>query len=103
MSAPISKSDLTFHLPQSFSYHSTWDDADYEPAKPLTLRQRLVMAFQRARARLASWSDRHQALAELSGMNERELADIGLTRSDIARVTDPSFIDEYAGRGLARG
>lgn len=103
MSAPISKSDLSFHLPQSFSYHSTWDDADYEPAKPLSLRGRLVLSFRHARARLARWSDRRIALAELSGMNDRELSDIGLTRSDIARVTDPSFIDEHAGRGLARG
>ena len=103
MSAPISKSDLTFHLPQSFSYHSTWDDADYEPAKPLSLRERLVLAFQGAQARLARWSDRRVALTELSGMSDRELSDIGLTRSDITRVTDPSFIDEYAGRGLARG
>ncbi len=103
MSAPISKTDLTFHLPQSFSYHSTWDDADYEPAKPLGRWARLVLAFQLTQARLLRWAERRSAVQELSAMSERELSDIGLTRSDIGRVTDPSFVDEYAGRRLARG
>ncbi|MDE2005945.1 MAG: DUF1127 domain-containing protein [Rhodospirillales bacterium] len=103
MSVPMNKSDFAFHLPQSFSYHSTWDDADYEPARKLGRFALLARAVVGTGSRLAAWSRRRAAIAELSGMNERELADIGITRSDIARVADPSFIDEHAGRGMVRG
>ena len=98
MSAPISKSDLAFSLPASLSYHSTWDDADYEPAQP----QRRAGLFARVAApivaRVQVWMARERAVGELSGMSDRDLADIGLTRSDIARVTDPAFIAEHTAR-----
>ncbi len=96
MSAPITKSDLAFSLPASLSYHSTWDDADYEPAQ----RQRPRGLFARLTApivaRVQAWAVHERAVGELSVMSDRDLADIGLTRSDIPRVTDPDFIAEHA-------
>ena len=98
MSAPITKSDLAFSLPASLSYHSTWDDADYEPAQ----RQPRPGLFARLTgpivARVQAWSVRERAMSELAAMSERELADIGLARSDIARVNDPDFIADHAVR-----
>jgi uncharacterized protein YjiS (DUF1127 family) len=35
---------------------------------------------------LRSWRRYNQSLRELSRLNDRELADIGLTRSDVARI-----------------
>jgi uncharacterized protein YjiS (DUF1127 family) len=35
---------------------------------------------------LRSWRQYNQSLRELSQLGDRELADIGITRSDIARV-----------------
>jgi uncharacterized protein YjiS (DUF1127 family) len=35
---------------------------------------------------LRSWRRYNQSLRELSRLNDRELADIGLTRGDVARI-----------------
>lgn len=102
MSAPIAKTELTFKLPGMLSYHSTWDDADYEPAQPAGRHGLMARMVAGVCARAAAWNARRQAVEELSGMTDRELADIGLSRSDIPRVTDRDFIEEHAARGVAR-
>jgi len=38
---------------------------------------------------------RRQILAELRGLSDRELADIGLARCDLHRVFDPEFVATY--------
>lgn len=40
---------------------------------------------------IADWQERNAAYQRLRHMSDRELADIGLTRDQIARVFDPSF------------
>ena len=50
-------------------------------------------------ARLRDLGSRRATINELNGFSERELADIGLSRSDIHRVFDPSFARDYAQRG----
>ena len=99
MSAQIAKTGLTFKLPESLSYHTTWDDADYEPVVPARSRGLLARLAATVSARASQWAARRTALAELSGMTDRELADIGLSRSDIPRVTEPGFVEQHAGRG----
>jgi uncharacterized protein YjiS (DUF1127 family) len=42
----------------------------------------------RLSAALRVWNDKRTTRAELDMLSDRELADIGLTRSDIARVID---------------
>jgi uncharacterized protein YjiS (DUF1127 family) len=46
----------------------------------------LVQGVARAVRRVLGWPARLRARAELSALSARELADIGLTRSDIDRV-----------------
>lgn len=41
---------------------------------------------------------RQRQTAELENFSDRELADIGLNRGDIARVHDPKFAADYAAR-----
>ena len=53
----------------------------------------------RAFARLRDLRSRRATINELNGFSARELADIGLSRSDIHRVFDRSFTDDYAQRG----
>jgi uncharacterized protein YjiS (DUF1127 family) len=101
MSAPISKTELAFKLPDSLSYHSTWDDADYEPVLPAHRPSVLARLANGVRGRVASWRARHAAMAELAGMTDRELADVGLSRADIPRVTDADFIAERAAASTA--
>jgi uncharacterized protein YjiS (DUF1127 family) len=102
MSAPIAKTELSFKLPESLSYHTTWDDADYEPVLP-SRRQGLFARLARGVARsYAAWNARRVAVEELTGMTDRELADIGLSRADIPRVSEQEFAEEHASRGVAR-
>ena len=42
-------------------------------------------------AALASWPTRRATYEKLRRLNDRELADIGLTRGDVARVFEPDF------------
>lgn len=42
-------------------------------------------------AALFTWPERHSTYESLRQMSDRELADIGLTRGDIARVFEPGF------------
>jgi uncharacterized protein YjiS (DUF1127 family) len=50
-------------------------------------------------ARIASPRRRNGAVAELCGLSDRELADIGLARSDLPRIMDPAFIADHEQRG----
>ena len=102
MSAPIAKTELSFKLPESLSYHTTWDDADCEPVLPARRRGLLARLAGAVVARYAAWNARRLALEELTGMTDRELADIGLSRADIPRVSEQDFADEHAARGVAR-
>ena len=43
---------------------------------------------------VATWSEHWRVTDALSAMSDRELADIGLSRSEIGRVFDPKFIPE---------
>ncbi len=42
--------------------------------------------FRHSFGSLQSWKDYGTAVRELSGLNDRELADLGISRSDIAWV-----------------
>ncbi len=98
MSAHNYKRELAFKLPEMLSYHSTWDDADYEPVLPRR-RRPLRDGFTAAYTALASLRRRALAMNELHGMSDRELADIGINRYDIARIDHPDFAREHASRG----
>lgn len=97
MSIHSSRQALAFKLPEMLSYHSTWDDADYEPVQPhkRTLFERLS-GLSRG---LAVLSQRRAVRNELYSLTDRELADIGLNRYDVERVFDPEFAHDHAGRG----
>ena len=41
---------------------------------------------------LSNLMERHTVMSELRDLSDRELADIGLSRSEISRVFDPSFV-----------
>src|SRR5690242_6754755 len=97
MTAYTLKTELGFKLPEMLSYHSTWDDADYEPVLPPRrpgLRQRLAALGESYRRRRQC----RAAMSELSDMSDRELADIGITRYDIPRVCTQEFAREHAER-----
>jgi uncharacterized protein YjiS (DUF1127 family) len=100
MSVQTSKQAVAFQLPEMLSYHSTWDDADYEPVLPPRRRRRWTERLASVRRALAAVPRRMAVLRELDSMTDRELADIGINRYDVGRIFDPEFVREYNGRGL---
>lgn len=101
MSVQTSKEAFAFKLPEMLSYHSTWDDADYEPARPPHRhRHTLFERLSNISHALATLPQRRAVRNELYSMTDRELADIGLNRYEVDRVFDPAFVREYAHRGV---
>ncbi len=98
MNASMNKNTFAFKLPEMLSYHSTWDDADYEPALPRR-RPSWVVRLAAAPVRWASaYAERRRVMNELMQMSDRDLADLGISRHDIPRVFDPKFAAEHAAR-----
>lgn len=49
-------------------------------------------AFKAAVARLKSWNERRATFAELASLDDRILADIGLSRSEISQVANGHYV-----------
>jgi uncharacterized protein YjiS (DUF1127 family) len=95
MSAPITKDQLTFSLGNLTYIGPDYDAGDVAAVKPD--RKRGVRGWlNRLATALTEWNYRRTVAQELSLMTDRELSDIGLTRSDIGRVFDPAFASECA-------
>jgi uncharacterized protein YjiS (DUF1127 family) len=99
MSAPLAKTDLVFKLATSQSYI----DHSYDPtphARTQAAERGLLRQIGDGLASLAqgirTWAARQATLSEMGMMSDRELADIGLTRSDVPRVFDASFVTDHA-------
>jgi uncharacterized protein YjiS (DUF1127 family) len=90
------RADIFFKLPETQSYHSTWDDADYEPLLPARRKSWRARAAADVKARLNRMQERQRVIRDLEAMSDRELADLGMSRHDIARVFDPKFTKERA-------
>ncbi len=63
----INKNEFSFKLPEMLSYHSTWDDADYEPMLPrrrASWPSQVTVAPMRLVTELA---ERHRVMNELGG------------------------------------
>lgn len=97
MSAPIAKSQFAFELP-----NLTYVDAHLEepnlraPAQPE--KPHGIHAWTAA---FRAWRERQAAEAELELMTDRELLDIGLTRSDVHRVFEDDRNQEFQDRMAA--
>jgi len=103
MSAPLAKTDFVFKLATSQSYI----DHTYDPTPGITAQPAPRGLLRQVADGLASltqgirnWADQQRTLSEMGLMSDRELSDIGLSRSDVPRVFDPSFVSDHArGRG----
>jgi uncharacterized protein YjiS (DUF1127 family) len=86
MSAPIAKNSFAFELPNLTYVDASLEEAALRvaapPGKPRGLAA-LMAAFR-------AWREKRVAMDQLAAMTEHELADIGLSRADVARVFDPT-------------
>jgi uncharacterized protein YjiS (DUF1127 family) len=97
MSAPITKDQLTFALGNLTYVDTTYDEAPVSVVKP---HGHGIGSWLAGRlAALSEWHRRRGVMQEMALMTDRELSDIGLSRSDLVRVFDPSFAaDRIRGR-----
>lgn len=89
MNAPLAKDQLALLMADSLTYR---DPATVQPTLWQSLKGRLAAAW----ASLRDMPRRRAVLGELSTLTDRELADIGLHRSELNRVFDPRFAQARA-------
>ena len=94
MNAPLAKEQIALLMSDSLTYRGPVVEgtdgtiADARPA-PRSLAQRIGSFF----SNLLAVRHRRAVLDELSGLSDRELADIGLSRNELSRVFDPQFAE----------
>jgi uncharacterized protein YjiS (DUF1127 family) len=89
MTAPIGKSQFTFELPNLSYVDASLEEPNLRSAAPAPRHQGIVEWLARRVSALVERHRQHVALDELQLMSDHELSDIGLSRSDLARVFDP--------------
>ena len=102
MSVPMTKSQLAFELP-SLSYIDTrWEEPDVQPAVAPARKHGFASWVAARAAAYRTWRKNARALAELSGMSDRELFDVGLTRGDLHRMFDDRLNQDLLARSRVR-
>jgi uncharacterized protein YjiS (DUF1127 family) len=94
MNAPMTNDQFTFSLGTLSYVDSTYDEVT---APAVKARHRGIgYLLGRAVAALSEWRRRRVVMQEMEMMTDRELADIGLARSDVSRVFDRAFAADHA-------
>jgi len=86
MNAPLTKEQMSLLMSDSLTYREPAVEGAPSPAAT-----GLFARLRAAVAHLASLPQRRAVVDELSLLTDRELADIGLNRSELGRVFDPRF------------
>jgi uncharacterized protein YjiS (DUF1127 family) len=95
MSSPTAKSQLAFQRPL-LSYVGAHQE---EPELGTPVQPRKSRGILALIAAFKAWREKRTAMAELSIMTDLQLADIGLTRSDLGRVFDSRLNMDLLRRG----
>jgi uncharacterized protein YjiS (DUF1127 family) len=101
MSAPLTKSQMAFDLPKLSYIDTRWEEPAVQPqANPASDRGFAAWIAARVEGYRA-WRAESRAMAELHGMSDRELFDVGLNRGDFDRIFDNRFNKDLLSRGRA--
>jgi uncharacterized protein YjiS (DUF1127 family) len=87
----MTKSQLAFELPPLSYIDTRWEEPVVQPAIAPVRKHGFASWIAARVAAFRTWRENARALAELSGMSDRELVDVGLTRGDINRMFDDRF------------
>jgi len=101
MSVHTADSQFSFQLPSLSYIDAKWEEPNLRvAARPSVVRKGGLAAWLSRRvAAFVAWHRNSDAMSELSGMSDRELMDIGLSRADVGRVFDPEFNQDLRLRG----
>jgi uncharacterized protein YjiS (DUF1127 family) len=97
MNALTNKDQFTFSLGNASYIDHSYNEYD-EPAATVvkTPAHGIGHWLRSAAAAFTAWRRRPAVLQEMAMMTDRELADIGLSRSDLGRIFDPTFATDRA-------
>src|SRR5262249_8511550 len=98
MSAPMTKSQMAFELPELSYIDTRWEEPAVRPATH-PKRDNIATWFAGTVSAFQAWRERSKARAELERMTDRELFDVGLNRGDLDRILDPRFNQDLLLRG----
>jgi uncharacterized protein YjiS (DUF1127 family) len=101
MSVHTADSQFSFSLPSLSYIDAKWEEPNLRTAAtPSVVRKGGLAAWlSRQAAAFVAWRRDSEAASELYAMSDRELTDIGLSRTDIGRIFEPAFNDDLRQRG----
>lgn len=102
MSAHTADSQFSFQLPSMSYIDAKWEEPNLRTpsvAPNVGRKGALAAWLSRQFAAFAAWRVERVAAAELALLSDRELADIGLSRSDVGRVFELGFNEDLRQRG----
>ncbi len=91
MHARVAKEELAILLPNTMSQYAKFDH-EFAHTAPAGVPAWLYRAWRW----VIELPHRRAVIDELSMLSDHELSDIGLSRSDLPRVFDPSFAAEHS-------
>lgn len=94
MNAPVTQDQFQFSLGNLSYIGPSYEEP--QTARVNSPRGETKSWFGRLVSALAEWRQHQVVLQEMQTMSDRELSDIGLSRSDVSRVFDPSFAKDHA-------
>jgi uncharacterized protein YjiS (DUF1127 family) len=100
MSAHFADSDFNHRLPSLSYIDAKWEEPELRlPAYKAPRRAGFAEWLAGNLNSLRTWFRDNEAAGELHAMSDRELHDIGLSRSDLGRVFDPALNQDLRRRG----
>jgi len=103
MSVHTAASQFSFKLPSLSYVDAKWEEPNLLTPTAMPPRKTGLAGWLAARvAAFQAWRQDRKAAAELAAMSNHELADIGLSRSDLSRIFDPACNEDLRTRGTGR-
>lgn len=94
MNAPVAKNRFEFSLGNLSYIGPAYEEPQAARVNPPSAPAKSLLG--RIVSAIGEWRQRQVVLQEMRTMSDRELSDIGLNRSDLARVFDPKFASDHA-------
>jgi uncharacterized protein YjiS (DUF1127 family) len=99
MSAPMTKSQMAFELPQLSYIDTLREEPEFAPLTEPARGPGFASWIAERVAKFHTWRENARAAAELGMMSDRELFDVGLNRGDFDRIFDNRYNQDLQLRG----